>query len=50
MGFAGTVSDADTAAAGLTEMAGGAFDGGPPNPMLPGSWSPDDPPGGGQRS
>ncbi len=42
MGFTGTVTT-DTAAAGITELAGDSFGNGPTNPMLPGSWRPDDP-------
>ncbi|MDG4663177.1 PPE family protein [Mycobacterium sp. 236(2023)] len=38
MGFSGTVSKDTEAAGGLTTLAGGAFGGGPKEPMLPGSW------------
>lgn len=52
MGFTGAVGTQDADAAGMTELAGGAFGNGPTNPMLPGSWSPDDPsaPEGGKHS
>jgi hypothetical protein len=52
MGFTGAVPGEDTTAAGMTELTGDSFGNGPTNPMLPGSWSPDDPPapGGGQHS
>lgn len=46
LGFTGTVTEditRDTAAAGITELAGDSFGNGPTNPMLPGSWRPDDP-------
>lgn len=45
MGFTGTAGRADAAAAGLTELPGDAFGGGPRNPMLPGTWDPDEPEG-----
>lgn len=50
MGFTGAVSgDAEnTAAAGLTELTGDQFGGGPVNPMLPGNWQSDGQ--GGQRN
>ncbi|WP_349319008.1 hypothetical protein [Mycolicibacterium canariasense] len=43
MGFTGAVSgDAEnTTAAGLTELTGDQFGGGPVNPMLPGNWPSD---------
>ncbi|KRD05817.1 hypothetical protein ASE48_16800 [Mycobacterium sp. Root265] len=52
MGFTGAVPGEDTTATGVTELTGDSFGNGPTNPMLPGSWSPDDPsaPGGGQHS
>ena len=45
MGFSGTATIAGVDAAGLTEMPGDSFGGGPKDPMLPGSWNPDDPEG-----
>ncbi|MGA9377044.1 MAG: hypothetical protein WBV64_18845, partial [Mycobacterium sp.] len=42
MGFTGAVPGEDTTAAGITELTGDSFGNGPTNPMLPGSWSPDD--------
>jgi PPE-repeat protein len=53
MGFTGAVAkDGTEAAAGMTELTGDTFGNGPTNPMLPGSWSPDDPSGpeGGKHS
>lgn len=47
MGFSGTVTG-DGKAAGLTEMSGDQFGGGPVDPMLPGTWSPG--PEGGQHN
>ncbi|MGW0161384.1 PPE domain-containing protein [Mycobacterium sp. NPDC003323] len=44
LGFTGAVTDEQRTAAGMTELAGDTFGGGPTNPMLPGSWSPEDPP------
>lgn len=44
MGFTGAVTGEQRTAAGLTELAENSFGGGPTNPMLPGSWSPDNPP------
>jgi PPE-repeat protein len=42
LGFAGTAhKDADLQAAGLTELAGDEFGGGPRMPMVPGSWDQD---------
>ncbi len=42
LGFAGTVrTDARTAAAGLTTLAGDEFGGGPAVPMVPGTWDAD---------
>ncbi|MGH3583071.1 MAG: PPE family protein, partial [Mycobacterium sp.] len=38
MGFSGTVAG-DGKAAGLTEMTGDQFGGGPVDPMLPGNWT-----------
>ncbi|MCP9272239.1 PPE family protein [Mycolicibacterium arenosum] len=38
MGFAGTRSESDSKAAGLTELAADSFGGGPVNPLLPGDW------------
>ncbi len=43
MGFSGTVAKGTEDAAGLTTLAGGAFGGGPKEPMLPGSWDSDEP-------
>lgn len=50
MGFTGAVSREESAA-GMAELTGDSFGNGPTNPMLPGSWNPDDPsaPGGGQH-
>lgn len=50
MGFTGAVSGEESAA-GMAELTGDSFGNGPTNPMLPGSWNPDDPsaPGGGQH-
>ena len=42
LGFTGTVTREGAAAAGLTTLAGDAFDTGPTSPMLPGTWSPGD--------
>lgn len=52
LGFTGTVTKESTEAAGMTELAMDSFGNGPTNPMLPGSWSPDDPsaPEGGKHS
>lgn len=53
IGFTGTLTkDGTDDAAGMTELTGDSFGNGPTNPMLPGSWSPDDPsaPGGGQHN
>ena len=53
MGFTGAVTTEGTdTAAGMTELTGDSFGNGPTNPMLPGSWSPDDPsaPEGGKHS
>lgn len=44
MGFSGTVSKETEEAGGLTTLAGGAFGGGPKEPMLPGSWDSADEP------
>jgi PPE-repeat protein len=42
LGFAGTApKDADVEAAGLATLAGDGFGGGPSEPMLPGTWDPD---------
>ncbi|MGK2868207.1 MAG: PPE family protein [Mycobacterium sp.] len=51
MGFTGAVPGEDTAT-GMTELTGDSFGNGPTNPMLPGSWSPEDPSGpeGGRHS
>lgn len=38
IGFTGTVAESDSEAAGLTELAGDSFGGGPTDPMLPGDW------------
>lgn len=52
MGFTGAVTKDGTDVAGMTELTGDSFGNGPTNPMLPGSWSPDDPsaPEGGKHS
>ncbi len=53
IGFTGTLTEHGTDdAAGMTELTGDSFGNGPTNPMLPASWSPDDPsaPGGGQHN
>ncbi|WP_135451873.1 PPE domain-containing protein [Mycobacterium sp. DL99] len=53
VGFTGTETKSDAAAAGLTTLAGERFDESPVSPMLPGSWDPDEAPGdpeGGSRS
>ena len=52
IGFTGAVTKDGTDAAGMTELTGDSFGNGPTNPMLPGSWSPDDPsaPEGGKHS
>jgi PPE-repeat protein len=42
VGFTGATTAGDREAAGLTELAGDSFGGGPVNPMLPGGWHPDD--------
>ncbi|MGU3655110.1 PPW family C-terminal domain-containing PPE protein, partial [Mycolicibacterium sp. A43C] len=44
MGFTGAVGVEQPRAAGLAELTEDSFGGAPTNPMLPGSWSPDDPP------
>ncbi|MGU3498520.1 PPE domain-containing protein [Mycobacterium sp. C31M] len=44
MGFTGAVTGEQDTAAGMTQLSDDAFGGGPTNPMLPGSWSPEDPP------
>jgi PPE-repeat protein len=41
LGFAGTVSKEAVGAAGLATLAGGEFGGGPPVPMMPGTWLPE---------
>jgi hypothetical protein len=46
MGFSGTAAEADAKAAGLVEMKGDPFGGGPVDPLLPGGWSAGDPEGG----
>jgi PPE-repeat protein len=50
MGFTGAVTadhvDDDVEAAGLAEMPGDSFGGGPVDPLLPGGWSADDTEGG----
>ena len=43
MGFTGAVPGEDSTAAGMAELTGDSFGNGPTNPMLPGSWNPDDP-------
>ncbi|WP_273733583.1 PPE family protein [Mycolicibacterium septicum] len=53
MGFTGTETKSDAAAAGLTTLSGERFDESPVSPMLPGSWDPNEAPGdpeGGSRS
>lgn len=52
MGFTGAVPGEDSTAAGMAELTGDSFGNGPTNPMLPGSWSPDEPsaPEGGQHN
>lgn len=53
IGFTGALTkDGTDEAAGMTELTGDSFGNGPTDPMLPGSWSPDDPaaPGGGQHT
>lgn len=53
MGFTGTETKSDAAAAGLTTLAGERFDESPVSPMLPGSWDPNEASGdpeGGSRS
>src|SRR5690625_5241055 len=42
LGFAGSETKAQFAAAGMTRMAAGTFGSGPQQPMVPGSWDPDD--------
>jgi PPE-repeat protein len=42
LGFAGTVPKDAAEAAGLATLAGDEFGGGPPVPMLPGTWQPGD--------
>jgi PPE-repeat protein len=42
LGFAGTVRKGAAEAAGLATLAGDEFGGGPPVPMLPGTWQPGD--------
>ncbi|TVS84844.1 PPE family protein, partial [Mycobacterium helveticum] len=43
LGFSGTAHKDDALrAAGLTELAGGEFGGGPRMPMVPGTWDHDD--------
>ncbi|TQK30132.1 PPE family protein [Arthrobacter sp. SLBN-53] len=44
MGFTGAVGVEQPRAAGLAELTEDSFGGAPTNPMLPGSWSPDDSP------
>lgn len=46
MGFTGTATKSDAAAAGLTTLGGESFDESPVSPMLPGSWEPGDSQGG----
>ncbi|OMC28993.1 hypothetical protein A5740_19330 [Mycobacterium sp. GA-1841] len=46
MGFTGTTTRSEAAAAGLTTLSGETFDDRPVSPMLPGTWDPDDPEGG----
>lgn len=46
IGFTGTISEKDAEAAGLTELAGDTFGGGPTDPLLPGDWEAE----GGSRS
>lgn len=41
IGFTGTVTESDTQAAGLTELSGDSFGGGPTEPLLPGDWNPE---------
>jgi PPE-repeat protein len=41
LGFAGTVPKEAAHAAGLATLAGGEFGGGPPVPMMPGTWNPE---------
>jgi hypothetical protein len=45
LGFAGTVSKTDEKAIGLTTLTDDGFGSGPTMPMLPGTWSPEDPMG-----
>lgn len=46
IGFTGTLSESDSRAAGLTELAGDSFGAGPTDPLLPGDWDSE----GGSRS
>ena len=48
MGFTGAVTGEERTAAGMTELADDAFGGSAANPMLPGTWNPEDPPEGGR--
>ena len=48
MGFTGAIAGEQSAPAGITELSGDTFGAGPTNPMLPGSWSPENPPEGGR--
>ena len=43
VGFSGAVTDTETSreAAGLSELTGDSFGGGPKNPLLPGDWDPE---------
>lgn len=41
IGFTGTVTESDSQAAGLTELSGDSFGGGPTEPLLPGDWNPE---------
>jgi PPE-repeat protein len=51
IGFTGTTAKGDAEAAGLTELAGDSFGGGPTEPLLPGDWDADPhESGGGSRS
>jgi PPE-repeat protein len=50
LGFAGTLSKGSEKASGLATISGDEFGGGPSMPMLPGTWSPDAPPGDGEHN